>query len=698
MIKTYVINLKDRKDRLENFNKLWRRLLDYEVFLAIGKDSLCYYDFNVFENWIDPILNRGLTKGEVGCFLSHYMLWHKCIDINEPIFILEDDTYPVDCTALKDNINKALETMRSTKTDLIYLGYTEMDSSSNYDDSFLIPGYPYLASSYIITPETCKKLIQTDIINSIIPVDEFLPLMAGCKIPSNFNDKGLKIMEKRLERFEKIDTLATRINQVEQNPREVDGTDVEPASEEDFISTNISSRSMHVFSFATDREKAKILEDSATSLGYTIYVLGTHDEWLGGDLINGAGGMQKLKTLYNYLKEQRDNIDEEDAILFTDGYDTFINEKPEEILKRFNEFNKDIVFSAEMECWPNRKLAEVWNSLDRPEQNNYLNSGGFVGKFSAVMDILEDTEKYSESYDDQLYLHRIFLKSKGVIVYDDIKKSSYDFTLDSQNYIFQCLSGGEFNNVEIAQNGQLLNTRTNSCPCILHGNGSSIEKQKFLEYANIINTQAFLPEQTTNISNNISIIHEWDKYFAFAEKHQHPPNQSDIVALQFLTEEGCDAIIEMSEKTGTWAPEPGDAYPGQEKRLASFWPEMFNAMNEYLHNHVFYHFERHWKPLVIPGIRDIFVIRYSIDTQKNLPLHHDSSLVSMSTKLNEDYRGGELVFPRQNFNNSYIPRGTAIAWPSQVSHPHESKDMIGGVKYSLTIWTARTPDEVNHGV
>jgi glycosyl transferase family 25 len=34
---------------------------------------------------------RPLSKGEVGCFLSHKALWEKCVELNEPIIILEDD-------------------------------------------------------------------------------------------------------------------------------------------------------------------------------------------------------------------------------------------------------------------------------------------------------------------------------------------------------------------------------------------------------------------------------------------------------------------------------------------------------------------------------------------------------------------------------------------------------------------------------
>lgn len=32
-----------------------------------------------------------LRPGVIGCFYSHYRLWQKCIELNEPIFIFEDD-------------------------------------------------------------------------------------------------------------------------------------------------------------------------------------------------------------------------------------------------------------------------------------------------------------------------------------------------------------------------------------------------------------------------------------------------------------------------------------------------------------------------------------------------------------------------------------------------------------------------------
>jgi GR25 family glycosyltransferase involved in LPS biosynthesis len=39
----------------------------------------------------DPRYNKALSPGTLGCFYSHYRLWQKCVELNEPIFIFEDD-------------------------------------------------------------------------------------------------------------------------------------------------------------------------------------------------------------------------------------------------------------------------------------------------------------------------------------------------------------------------------------------------------------------------------------------------------------------------------------------------------------------------------------------------------------------------------------------------------------------------------
>jgi hypothetical protein len=57
-----------------------------------------------------------------------------------------------------------------------------------------------------------------------------------------------------------------------------------------------------------------------------------------------------------------------------------------------------------------------------------------------------------------------------------------------------------------------------------------------------------------------------------------------------------------------------------------------------------------------------------------------------TVRLNDGYDGAELRFPRQRYDNSAQPVGSMLAWPSLVTHPHETAPLRAGVKYGLTIW------------
>ena len=86
-------------------------------------------------------------------------------------------------------------------------------------------------------------------------------------------------------------------------------------------------------------------------------------------------------------------------------------------------------------------------------------------------------------------------------------------------------------------------------------------------------------------------------------------------------------------------------------------------------------------------------MKYALDTQVSLNLHHDASLVTGSVKLNEDYTGAELIYPRQGITNKDIPVGKMLLFPGAVSHGHECLSLKSGIKYSLTIWSCRYPND-----
>jgi GR25 family glycosyltransferase involved in LPS biosynthesis len=106
---------------------------------------------------VDPSIH--LSLGEQGCFYSHYRLWEKCVELNEPIVIWEDDIVlvrnylPIDW---EDVLVLALGHPGKTEKYRHYydtpLG--EAEAADYYQSS--MPG----CCGYAIKPHAAKKLLD----------------------------------------------------------------------------------------------------------------------------------------------------------------------------------------------------------------------------------------------------------------------------------------------------------------------------------------------------------------------------------------------------------------------------------------------------------------------------------------------------------------------------------------------------------
>jgi hypothetical protein len=160
----------------------------------------------------------------------------------------------------------------------------------------------------------------------------------------------------------------------------------------------------------------------------------------------------------------------------------------------------------------------------------------------------------------------------------------------------------------------------------------------------------------------------------------------EIVQMPFWTPEFCATLIQAAQAVGGFAQQSDDPVPGYEISLAAIAPRLFEAVEQDIGIRLWPALQQWWPLIDYHGLRDAFVIRYAMGEQEELRMHHDVAQVSASIKLNDDYEGAVLEFPRQKFSNADVPVGDVIAWPSLVTHPHASSQLTRGVKYSLTIW------------
>lgn len=98
-MKIFIVNLKRAKERKEFMQRQFDSASEgakkgFEVifFEAIDAQKDEHLSFKQYSK-IRSLLFRGkeLSAGERACFASHYSLWQKCVELNEPIVVIEDD-------------------------------------------------------------------------------------------------------------------------------------------------------------------------------------------------------------------------------------------------------------------------------------------------------------------------------------------------------------------------------------------------------------------------------------------------------------------------------------------------------------------------------------------------------------------------------------------------------------------------------
>lgn len=160
----------------------------------------------------------------------------------------------------------------------------------------------------------------------------------------------------------------------------------------------------------------------------------------------------------------------------------------------------------------------------------------------------------------------------------------------------------------------------------------------------------------------------------------------ELVAMSCFTTRFCSALIRSAEACGQFEGHPSDPVPGHELSLSQVSPRLFDALQNDLGTRIWPQLRQLWGQIDYFGLSDAFVIKYEQGGQEELRIHNDVAQLSGSIKLNDDYTGAELEFPRQGYSNADLPVGTLLVWPSLVTHPHRSTPLLSGTKYSLTLW------------
>ncbi|XP_041912602.1 procollagen galactosyltransferase 2 [Alosa sapidissima] len=185
----FLINLKRRLDRRQRMLStlsvlgLEATLIDAVDGKALNTSQLQALGIEMLPGYKDPYSGRVLTRGEIGCFLSHHATWIQMQERGlQKILVLEDDVrfqpkFKRRIQDIMDDIEKA-----QLDWDLIYVGRKRMQVQEPEEavegvENLVVADYSYWTLGYALSERGVRKLLGAQPFGKMLPVDEFLPIM-----------------------------------------------------------------------------------------------------------------------------------------------------------------------------------------------------------------------------------------------------------------------------------------------------------------------------------------------------------------------------------------------------------------------------------------------------------------------------------------------------------------------------------------
>lgn len=172
----YVISLARSQERRQRMiEHMAVHNVEFEFFDAVDGqyDHPLFVDYDYKKRlWLTS--GKMPTRGEMGCYASHYLLWTHCVTINQPIVVLEDDV-------VLDPLFK--RTISEIESEVMKLGFVRLEPhirgkkievlKSNGNSFLMMEDNFGGAVGYAITPHAAAKLIKH---RWSFPVDCFIGL------------------------------------------------------------------------------------------------------------------------------------------------------------------------------------------------------------------------------------------------------------------------------------------------------------------------------------------------------------------------------------------------------------------------------------------------------------------------------------------------------------------------------------------
>ena len=436
----YVINLKRRKDKLKKMIKKINDIdedgnIDVEIFEAFDGSKLDnnYLKDNnmaILDDWRDPFKNTKINMGEIGCALSHHKIWELIVKNNyNHCLILEDDA----CFE-EDFIKKVSKIDLPITTDLLYFGRKKfVEKEESYSDILIKPEFSYWLVGYYLTYSGALKLIKSNFLKNIIPVDEFVPISFGKDHPS--------AKRKYSESF-KIDKLVA------------------------FTLKNLLIKPEDSAFLDSETEDSKYLKCQREYYKDHTITLLLNDKYKYSDKFNRLIDSLNKYTICHNITDIEDDIEQleksevlnNEIFIYIDPLHCVAMTGINEIIDKFLSFNKKIIFGVQKHSNNNM---DIYNN---GEYYKYIDKNTFIGYRKDLLTYFKISKENRTKY----------IKDRDDIGFDSNCHLFFNLKSNLQDF-----------NIDIVKS-RLVNRVKENLPCFIISNDNVIDNNIFNNITNYI--------------------------------------------------------------------------------------------------------------------------------------------------------------------------------------------------------------------
>lgn len=207
----------------------------------------------------------------------------------------------------------------------------------------------------------------------------------------------------------------------------------------------------HLVTVATHSERYfPILDKQAKDKNVNLVKLGMGKEYI--------GHYMKDLEMMEFLK----GVDKNDIVAFVDGFDTLMLADTEEIMRKFNQSDAQLLMSIENIG----SLSFIHSTVFEKVRGYYLNTGLYMGRAGFLLNFLKDM------YKDDTYDRKSNQKTWCQYLFKLERENKFEgIVLDEKSEIFLNHSFTTANNLSFNKKDKRIDITDGVKPCFIQGNG-----------------------------------------------------------------------------------------------------------------------------------------------------------------------------------------------------------------------------------